>query len=391
MNCRLCSSHIARASLSFGCHPIAHHLQISTLASVEKFEFELLQCGTCGFVQVSKPIDQRVLYQNYLTPSSWKSQPHVNGQLNIIQNVLRVSETDRIIEIGCNDGSFLAALAGRGYKKLTGIEPTADTFEVAAQRGFDVINGFFNNDLVETLLENGDPPKLIVLRQVLEHISDINGFMTALRRLSVDGSYMLVEIPDSDVNFSQLDYSLWEEHVNYFTHATLVGLMSRYGFSEVFTERFLFSGATLHTFFEFSSTRRRSDVYASVENEFSKFSHYCDMKEQWQFAIRDFCEKEYPLAMYGAGGRSTNFIIWNGLIDYFTTVFDDQSEKQGLYLPGTELRVQPFEATKASVLLGVATENEYRVLPRIESSNRVYSVLPPSSLLPNFWKDLIKQ
>jgi hypothetical protein len=70
-----------------------------------------------------------------------------------------------------------------------------------------------------------------------------------------------------------------------------------------------------------------------------------------------------------------------------------KSEKQNLYVPGCNLKITPWHETyskKYTMLLGVNTENEYKVIEKrkLHMSN-VFSTTPPSTNLPMFWKNII--
>ena len=72
---------------------------------------------------------------------------------------------------------------------------------------------------------------------------------------------------------------------------------------------------------------------------------------------------------------------------------DNQVEKQGLYVPGCNLKINPWDrkyANNHTVILGVNTENEYKVIHRNKlNKQNVYSSMPPSANLPMFWKNMI--
>ena len=78
---------------------------------------------------------------------------------------------------------------------------------------------------------------------------------------------------------------------------------------------------------------------------------------------------------------------------YIDSFIDDQKEKQGLYVPGNNLKINKWDKKYYKdfiFLLGVNTENEYKVIQKKEIPlDRFYSILPPSFNLPNFWQDMI--
>ena len=104
-------------------------------------------------------------------------------------------------------------------------------------------------------------------------------------------------------------------------------------------------------------------------------------------------EKNKPIAIYGCGARSTNFANLLGINDLIECYIDDQREKQSKFVPGDNLEVMSWDESRFKdhfILLGVNTENEYKVmhkrgLGRLNSA----SILPPSRNIPSFWAQMI--
>ena len=105
------------------------------------------------------------------------------------------------------------------------------------------------------------------------------------------------------------------------------------------------------------------------------------------------------MAVYGAGARVNSLINFVGLGSYIEFIVDDQLEKQGLYVPGSNLPILSGDALeKYSIdlcLLAVNTESDEKAISKhpefIKQGGKFESVLPPSELLPHFWKCLIEE
>ena len=68
---------------------------------------------------------------------------------------------------------------------------------------------------------------MIVARHILEHVHDLHNFLRAMRDLLAPGGFLVIEVPDCEPSFRQLDYTIvWEEHVTYHTKGTLPGVFS---------------------------------------------------------------------------------------------------------------------------------------------------------------------
>jgi SAM-dependent methyltransferase len=128
-----------------------------------------------------------------------------------------------IVEIGSNDGTFLQLLRERGHTNVVGVEPAVELAEAARRRGLRVEARYFGPDAVPRLLARYGAPRLVVCRHTLEHVPFPRQFVAAIGALLAPaGGRALIEVPDSTAIADQLNFvELWDEHLFYFTPATL--------------------------------------------------------------------------------------------------------------------------------------------------------------------------
>ncbi len=355
------------------------------------YPFHLVYCVNCGFIQIENPIDPNILYENYFTVSGWKSQPHVPRLVEVMESIFCLGEFDKILEIGCNDGSFFDYLRERRYSNLVGIEPTLDSFQIAKEKGHNVFHKFWNYEYAKNFVSTEGKFDLVITRQVLEHISNLEDFMQAIHLSLKENGGLIIEIPDSQWNLDYLDYSLWEEHVNYFTIESLRNLLALNGFQIIHSETTLFSGKALIVYCE-KSTRNTTGVKNSHND---KIINYGKIYPKFKSSLQKYLDSYKNVAVYGCGARSCNFVNFLGIKDHIKFFIDDQKEKQNAFVPGCGLEIlnseNIFDKAK-HILLGVNTENEFKVLKKkglMNSTMSYHSILPPSKLLPDFWKEMI--
>ena len=390
--CRLCKKNTVDSAIDFGRQPIVHNLSKAPNKGYENYSFELGNCCTCGFLQLLHPIPPEVLYENYITFSSWKKQPHVPRLINVIQSLFGDDVNHRVLDVGCNDGSFLETLKGYGYKKLFGIEPTIDSSSIAKKKGFNVKQCFFSQETANQLYRK-DYFDIVITRHVLEHILNLESFLKGIHDILDPKGILVIEVPDSDWNLRYLDYALWEEHVNYFTLVTLTLLLKNFSFEIVHYEATLFSGRALTVFCKKSNIVSKRILGLGTEE--TKIQRYITKWPDFKRLLSKFLESlGKPIAMYGCGCRSANFLNLTGTSKYVDFFIDDQKKKQNLFVPGQkELEVKPWmheEFEDYIFLLGVNTENESKVIKRRKMVySAFFSVLPPSFNLPDFWNKLI--
>ena len=387
MICRLCKSNDVKELINFGEQPIVHHFIKSKDEYSPKYSFRLGHCTNCDLLQLMDCISPEILYQNYFTLSSWKNQPHVDRLIEVMENISGNDKKYEIFEIGCNDGSFLDELNKRGYLNIAGVEPTLDAYRETQKLNLNVKHDFFGKKFIES--ERMELKKdIVITRQVLEHIVNLEEFMTSINKILKEDGKLIIEVPDASCNLETLDYTLWEEHVNYFTLDTLKKLVSKYGFKVIHHEVTLFSGRTLTIFCE----KCELNVSKNISKDRTIIDYYGNNWNTYTSKLEDFLKKQNkPIAIYGCGGRSSTFVNFTNIKDYIEVYIDDQEEKQNYFLADAKIPIVPWEEKYRNyiILLGVNTENEFKVInKRSLSKENTYSILPPSSLIPEFWSEL---
>jgi SAM-dependent methyltransferase len=111
-----------------------------------------------------------------------------------------------VIDVGCGTGANIAALADR--YACVGIDTSAEAIELARQRFPQVrfLNGLAPDDLGEL----AGQARLVLLMDVLEHVSDDFEMFSRLLSAASPGCLFLLTVP--------ADESLWSEHDESFGH-----------------------------------------------------------------------------------------------------------------------------------------------------------------------------
>lgn len=96
------------------------------------------------------------------------------------------------LDLGCGGGLVSAPLARMGAK-LTAIDASAEAIGAASayaeQAGLDID---FQNTTAEALVDAGAQFALVTALEIVEHVSDVNGFLSAASRLVAPGGLLVV-------------------------------------------------------------------------------------------------------------------------------------------------------------------------------------------------------
>ena len=254
---------------------------------------------------------------------------------------------------------------------MIGVEPNKVCFQSATEKGISVYNDFFNADLTESIIAEHGNVHFIVIRQVMEHIEDLQELMENFRKILHPQCWLLVEVPDFECALKFGDSSaLWEEHINYFTEPTLTDLVEKNGFSIKYVDRFPFSGGALMVLAQHQGNDRKSvdheiDRIKSLAMKYS--GKVVNLKGRLVETLERHRNNNAKNILYGAGCRSNTLINGLKLGQYFDYIVDDQPEKRSLFMPGCRLKINSSDILNdlaGGCFLSVNHENEGKVIEK---------------------------
>jgi SAM-dependent methyltransferase len=251
-----------------------------------------------------------------------------------------------VLEVGCGDGTLLAALERRGFAQLLGIDPGLPAR--APQTRARLVHGYFPDDLPEP--DRTRPWDAIVLRHVLEHVEKPRAFVDALARGLAPGGQLWIEVPDLA---STVRRGLWgnfyQLHCNYFEAATLDALAAGAGLGRVGAQWVdVFGGSILHRYTRAASAHLAAPTrWTTLEPDVEAF----------RGRIRALADRlPAPCVGYGAAERTAATVgFCPELAERLDGLCDANPHLAGRFLGGTPLRIAPkaelFARPPASILL----------------------------------------
>lgn len=191
---------------------------------------------------------------------------------------------------------------------------------------------------------------LVVARHVLDHARDLPSFLAFVASCLSAGGMVVFEVPDSAVFLEAKDYlMLWESHANYFTKATLERVLSVNGFEVRFSQRFTSAaGAVLIAICAKSIPDKvvpTSEPDASDVHQIASFVQgFPEARDACTARLREIKRKHRVVALFGAGHLGSLFVNIFGLRSFVDFAVDDDPNKSGLALPGSNLSILPTDA-----------------------------------------------
>lgn len=373
--CKVCKSQNLKILVDFGEQPVAHNLlEDASQPDIITHPLTLHICLDCSMVQIMHPLPPEKLYKNFnFCFGSWKPPHHASAEVKLLKQFPSITTA---LEIGCNDGLFLDILTKNNIKS-EGVEPNPHAALLARNNGHVVHEAFFTKEFAaEFLAQSTKKFDLIAARHVLEHVDNTDDFFEAIGLLLADEGIVLFEVPDIQPALTVGDCSaIWEEEPSYFTEATLVTLLSRYGYSPLIIERFQYSGGALMVLAKKDTMGRQKVTYDFKEIVEQHLTYRNKIEKYKEFAshtLSAYKRSSGNVIMYGAGCSACTWINTLNMKQVIDVCVDDQQEKQNKYLPGSRLLIRPLEdlsiekKDKLLFLLAVNNENEEKVTAKIQ-------------------------
>ena len=196
---------------------------------------DIVRCGTCGHMQLVRMPSEAELDEAYAVAESGDYVGEEAGQRASFATVLEKIERQvpgkgAILDVGCWVGFLLAEAEDRGWAEVTGVEPSTFASGYARDRlGLDVrTEDLFTADLP---LGHYD---VIVLADVLEHLTRPNAALDRVAQLLKPGGLLCLAIPDTGSRIAKVLGKRWwsviPTHVHYFTRASAERMAARHGF-----------------------------------------------------------------------------------------------------------------------------------------------------------------
>jgi SAM-dependent methyltransferase len=189
-------------------------------------EFSIVECESCGLAR-TLPIPDTEQYRSGYAPNT--SDGEFTGELSdfwspdVARYVRDHSTGKSLLDVGCGIGNLVVAAAAVGFE-AEGIDVDPITTEEARRQGRRVRTG-----AISQLDSTYDA---VVVNHVLEHISDLDGFLGELSRLLTPGGRLFVLAPNRNGLIAKLRRGRWmgwvpREHVWHFTPETLTATVQR--------------------------------------------------------------------------------------------------------------------------------------------------------------------
>jgi len=358
MNCRHCNNELQHVFCDLQTCPPSNAMVKPEMINYPEtyFPLKVFVCDKCWLVQVDELEKADAIFNNeytYFSSFSTSWLKHAKAYTDYMTERFGYNENSLVVEIASNDGYLLQYFKEKNIPVL-GVEPTANTAEVAIEKGIENIVDFFGSDLANKQLHS--KADLILGNNVLAHVPDINDFVKGVKIALKPNGVNTFEFPHlfQLVAHKQFD-TIYHEHFSYLSLTNLKSVFETQGLEIFDVQEIPTHGGSLRIF-----TKHKEDTSKKVEDAvhemllkesnagMNSLSYYQDFQQKVDQIKYDFVEfliqqkrNGKKIIGYGAAAKGNTLLNYcgikgNDLIEY---VVDASPYKQNKLLPGSRIPV----------------------------------------------------
>jgi hypothetical protein len=355
--CQICLSRNLEFILDLGHNALCDSpLTKSQLLEAEtRYPLRLVRCADCGLVQIDYSVDPALLFHPeypYLSGITATLKKNLQAIAERALEKFPLLKNGLVVDIGSNDGTLLEGFKNLGFK-VCGVEAT-NVAKIANEKGIRTIQGFFDLNMAQRLVDVEGPAKFVTATNVFAHVNRLGTLLRGVYLfLDSDGVFMseshyLVDILET------LQYdSIYHEHLRFYSLRPLIHLFDQQGFSLVDVERIPNYGGSIRVYAQKGRGRKCSQEVKKLLKLEEKVGIY-DSETYKKFARRTnesrkkirsllvrLKDEGKSVAGIGCPGRSATLLTSCGITPDLLPYIAEQATclKVGLYTPGTHIPI----------------------------------------------------
>jgi SAM-dependent methyltransferase len=363
-NCVLCQSKSIKSLLNFGKTPLANSYPSKKNTNEKKFPLVCCLCKNCGHFQLKYLVNPNLMFKNYMYVSGTSGVlvQHFKKYFLTIQKKIKLNKLrDKILDIACNDGTFLNFFINSGFKNVIGVEPAKNLKNLNKEKKIDINSFFFSYQNSIKLKKKYKSFKIITANNVCAHIPDIRDFVLGVKNILEPEGLFIFEVSYLKDVVSKLTFdTIYHEHMSYHSIKPLLSFFESLGMSVLDFDLVEAQGGSIRFYVGHKNQKiNKKKINNQVKKEekmgllneqlFKKFYVRImnQRKEITKIIGRDIIKKNKILVGYGAPAKVTTFShVFKLDSQSIKFIVDDNPLKHNKYTPGKNIKIISFEELK---------------------------------------------
>lgn len=368
--CRICGSNDLRRVIDLGAQFIASVFVIDQADERlrQAYPLELVRCsspGGCGLVQLRHSISPRVLYNAYGYRSGINEQMRRNLEsiATAAESMACLAPGDTVLDIGCNDGTLLAAFRRSGIDRL-GIDPAANVVSSAREKGIEAVCDFFSKGIYHGV-RPGIKAKIVASIAMFYDLEDPGAFVRDVADILADDGVWVAEMVYLPFILKNNAFdTICHEHLGYYTLRQLEWLLAPNGLKIYGVALNDVNGGSIRLFIRKHSagpvseetvrqlnTIRENELSLGLDNESPYQAFYdkvCGIRDTLRTVLETINTRGKTVYIYGASTKGNTILQFCGIDRRLIPLAADRNpEKWGTRTPFTNIEIISEEQSRS--------------------------------------------
>ena len=318
------------------------------------YPLQVCFCHDCTAVQINYTVPKETMFGEYLYVSGTTQTLRTHFQQSTDRLVARLGlkADDLVVDIGSNDGTWLACYQKYGLRTL-GVDGAKNLAEMANKRGIETWARFFNADVAREIIAAKGRAKLVTAAGVFFHLEELHSVTEGIAELIRDGGVFCVQAISltAMLRFTQFD-QVYHEHLTYWTVKSLDRLFSQYGLEIFHADMMTIHGGSMELHVAPKGTRPIDPSVPAMRAEedrlgcsdiatYRKFAgRVREIERDLMAILRDYAANGKKVHAFGAPAKGATLLnSFHITTDLCQCAVEVNPLKIGKYIPGCRLPI----------------------------------------------------
>ena len=362
-HCVLCNSLNLKKVIDFGKTPLANSYPKSLNKKEKFFNLSCVLCSTCGHLQLKELINPKILFKNYLYVSGTSKvlAEHFKKYSEKVIKRFNLNNDSKILDIACNDGTFLENFVKKKFKNVVGVEPAKNLKNLNLKKNIDINTDFFSFDFSKKLKKKYGKFELITANNVFAHSPHLLDFSRGIKNILLSKGIFIIEVSYLDTVIKKKTFdTIYHEHMSYHSLKPLISFFKKQKLQVFDFELIEAQGGSIRLYISHKNSHKvkNEKIKRQIKKETKNglflasryrffFNQITKTKNILKNIIKNQNKKNIRILGYGAPAKLTTFSHFFDLSkDEIKVVIDDNALKVNRYTPGKKFLIKNFNYLK---------------------------------------------
>jgi 2-polyprenyl-3-methyl-5-hydroxy-6-metoxy-1,4-benzoquinol methylase len=349
-SCLACGNDHLVPMLDLTDQPLANAFRDDITEYEPRWPLKVNMCTNCHHLQLTHAVDPALIYKHYLYVSG-TSQTYLEYMEWYAKFVREQFGywADKVLDIGCNDGSQLDAFKKLGFRTY-GVDPAENLHPVSTGKGHNVACGFWNEEVANSFDCTFD---VITSQNAFAHIPDPLSYLKLVKEKLANDGLMFISTSQADMVLNNEFDTIYHEHISFFNAKSMQALAERAGLFLIDTVKTPIHGVSYIFVLSKKPREQRMKNIIAMEDHLGlytdeKYARWAANTLRLVADLKTFVElyrkKGYVIGGYGAAAKGNTLLNFsNTKLDF---IVDDNPLKQGKFSPGMNIPVVSIDHLK---------------------------------------------